>query len=164
MSLSEWWIDGDIARDAAGNLYAVWDTQGTNADGSANDIGWLSFSTDGGKHWSAALQAPADRLDAPHIMEVAGGGNGMAYVSWLSSSNPQGYALYLRAFSVTGGWLSAPFQVSTQFGDTSVWPGDTTGISTLGANQVVVSWGSATGATNKKSDIFAAAVGVSLTH
>jgi hypothetical protein len=164
MSLSEWWIDGDISRDAAGNLYAVWDTQGTNSDGSANDIGWLSYSTDGGKHWSAALQAPADRLDVPHIMEVAGGSAGIAYVSWLSSSNPQGYALYLRAFSVTGGWLSAPFQVSTEFGDTSVWPGDTTGISTLGANQVVVSWGSATGATNKKSDIFGAAVGVSLAH
>src|SRR5438270_8360848 len=33
MSLSEWWIDGDIGRDAAGNLYAVWDTQGANSDG-----------------------------------------------------------------------------------------------------------------------------------
>jgi hypothetical protein len=43
MSLSEWRIDGDIGIDAAGNLYATWDTQGTNPDGSANDIGWLSF-------------------------------------------------------------------------------------------------------------------------
>ena len=29
MSLSEWWIDGDIATDAGGNLYAVWDNQGS---------------------------------------------------------------------------------------------------------------------------------------
>src|SRR2546430_15238622 len=35
MSLAEWWIDGDIGMDSAGNLYAVWDTQG-----SGSDIGW----------------------------------------------------------------------------------------------------------------------------
>ena len=164
MSLSEWWIDGDIARDAAGNLYAAWDTQGTNADGTANDTGWLSFSTNGGRTWSAPIQAPTDTLNVPHIMEVAGGASGIAYVSWLSSSDPRGYALYLRAFSVTSGWLSRPFQVSSAFGDTSVWPGDTTGISTLGPAHVVVSWGGAAGATNKKSDIFASTVGVNLTR
>src|SRR4051794_811397 len=94
MSLSEWWIDGDIGIDAAGSLYATWDTQGTNADGSANDVGWLSFSTDGGAHWSAPVQAPADRLGVPHIMQVAGGGSGIAYVAWLSNSDPRGYGEY----------------------------------------------------------------------
>ena len=68
----EWWIDGDISIDSAGNLYATWDTQGTNPDGSANDIGWLSYSTDGGVTWSAPVQAPADQLNVPHITEVAG--------------------------------------------------------------------------------------------
>ena len=131
MSLSEWWIDGDIGIDAGGNLYASWDTQGTNPDGSANDTGWLSFSTDHGAHWSAALQAPADRLDVPHIMQVAGGGSGIAYVSWLSNSDPRGYAEYLRTFSTTRGWLSDPVRVSTEFGDPSIWPGDTSGISAL---------------------------------
>ncbi|TMC33995.1 MAG: exo-alpha-sialidase [Chloroflexi bacterium] len=155
MSLSEWWIDGGIGRDAAGNLYAVWDTQG-----SSDDVGWLSFSSDGGRSWSAPIQAPADRLNVPHLMEVAGGGSGIAYVSWLSSSDPRGYALYLRAFSVTKGWISPPFQVSTQFGDTSVWPGDTTGLSWLGGNRVVASWGSAVDAKNKKGDIYAATVTV----
>ena len=160
MSLAEWWIDTSIGRDAAGNLYAAWDTQGTNPDGSPNDIGWLSFSRDGGQHWSAAIQAPSDRLDVPHIMEVTGGGSGIAYVTWLANSDPRGYALYMRAYSITHGWLSAPFQVSTQFGDPSVWPGDTTGLSTLGANQVTVSWGSAVDAKNKKSDIYATTVSV----
>jgi len=158
MSLDEWWIDGGIGRDAAGNLYAVWDTQGMNADGSANDRGWLSFSTDGGGTWSPAIQGPPDRLAVPHLMEVAGGGAGIAYVSWLSSSDPRGYAMYIRAFSVTKGWLSAPFQVSTQFGDPSTWPGDTTGLSWLGGSRVALSWGSAADAKNKKDDIYATAV------
>jgi hypothetical protein len=158
MSLAEWWIDGAIARDAGGNLYATWDTQGTNGDGSSNDLGWLSVSTDEGQDWSAPIQAPADRLNVPHIMEVAGGAAGIAYVGWLSNSNPQGYAQYLRAFSIGRGWLSAPVQVSSQFGDSSVWPGDTFGISSLSTNQLVLSWGSAVPATGKKSDIYSATV------
>jgi hypothetical protein len=162
MSLAEWWIDGDIAMDAGGNLYATWDTQGTNGDGTSNDIGWLSYSTDHGRHWSAALQAPLDRLDAPHIMQVAGGGAGIAYVGWLTSSDPQGYAQYLRAFSLARGWLSAPVRVSTDFGNPLVWPGDTFGISTLSPTKVVLSWGSATPTSGKKSDIYAATVDVQL--
>jgi hypothetical protein len=164
MSLSEWWIDGDIGIDAGGNLYATWDTQGTNPDGSANDRGWLSFSTDHGASWSAPVQAPADSLDVPHIMQVAGGGSGIAYVSWLSTSDPRGYAEYLRTFSTTHGWLSDPIRVSTEFGDPDIWPGDTTGISTLSPNQVVLSWGSATPSTAKKSDIFSAVATVALPH
>lgn len=52
-------------------------TQGTNSDRSPSDIGWLSFSTDHGAHWSAPVQATPDQLNVPHIMEVAGGGNGI---------------------------------------------------------------------------------------
>jgi hypothetical protein len=158
MSLAEWWIDGDIAMDSGGNLYATWDTQGTS--GSRDDIGWLSFSADHGQHWSAPVQAPADRFNVPHIMEVTGGASGTVYVGWLSDSNPAGYAEYLRTFSITRGWLSAPVQVSKSFGDSSVWPGDTFGISTLAPGQVALSWGSATPATGKKSQIFATTVGV----
>jgi hypothetical protein len=161
MSLSEWWIDGDIAMDAGGNLYATWDTQGTNPDGTPNDVGWLSYSTDHGRHWSGPIQGPADRQSAPHIVEVAGGPSGIAYVGWLSDSDPRGYAQYLRTFSVTHGWLSGPFQVSTEFGDPSVWPGDTFGISTLSPSQVVLSWGGATLSSGKKSDISAAEISVS---
>src|SRR6266567_4227671 len=93
-------------------------------------------------------------------MEVTGGGPGTAYVGWLSDSNPAGYAQYLRAFSITRGWLSAPVRISNAFGDSSVWPGDTFGISTLTPGRIVLSWGSATAATGKKSQIFAAAVAV----
>jgi hypothetical protein len=163
MSLSEWWIDGDIGIDAAGNLYATWDTQGANPDGSANDIGWLSFSTDHGTNWSAPAQAPADQLNAPHIMEVTGAGPGIAYVSWLSYSNPAGYALFLRAFSVTRGWLSAPAQVSTDYGNSGVWPGDTTGLSTLTPTDIVASWGSDyADVSGNQAEIYAANIAATL--
>jgi hypothetical protein len=159
MSLSEWWIDDDIGIDDGGNLYATWDTQGTNADGSPNDIGWLSFSTNHGRTWSAPVQAPAEQSNVPHIMAVVGGTAGTAYVTWPSNSDPRGYALYLRAFSTKTGWLSAQQQISIEFGDPNVWPGDTIGLSTLSPNDVVVSWGSATPSTgNKQSQIFAAHV------
>ena len=163
MSLSEWWIDADIALDAGGNLYVTWDTQGTNPDGTPNDIGWLSYSTDGGGHWSKPIQGPTDTLAVPHIMQVTGGPAGIAYVGWLSDSNPLGYAMYLRTFAIRGGWLGPVQQVSTEFGDRWVWPGDTFGISTLSPTDVVLSWGSATPSVgNKKSDIFAAHVHIQL--
>jgi hypothetical protein len=73
---------------------------------------------------------------------VSGGGSGIAYVSWLSDSNPAGYALFLRTFSVTQGWLSGPKQISTDYGSSAVWPGDTTGLSTISPTEVVASWGS----------------------
>jgi hypothetical protein len=156
MSLAEWWIDGDIGIDAAGNLYAVWDTQG-----SGTDTGWLSYSTDHGAHWSTPVQASADTSDAPHVMEVAGDAAGTAYVSIFSGGDPRGYAESLRTFSIAKGWTTPPVQVSPDFGDTSVWPGDTFGISTLSPGRVVLSWGSATPATQKKSEIWAASVAVS---
>lgn len=162
MSLSEWWIDGDLGIDASGNLYATWDTQGTAADGTPTDTGWLSWSANGGVTWSAPVQAPADTLAAPHIMEVVGGPSGVAYVVWLSSSDPSGYALYLRTFRIGSGWLGGATRVSTDFGDPSVWPGDTVGLALLSPTKVVTAWGSAIPSGNKKSDIFAAPVGITL--
>src|SRR5262249_56329360 len=63
MSLDEWWIDGSIGRDPAGNLYAAWDTQSANGD-----VGWISFSTDGGATWSPAIHPPPDPLHGPPVI------------------------------------------------------------------------------------------------
>jgi hypothetical protein len=154
MSLAEWWIDGSLGIDQAGNLYATWDTQG-----ATEDVGWLSFSTDHGRHWSPLVRVTEDRDLAAHIMEVAGGDSGIAYVGWLSNSSAQGWAQYLRAFSISKGWLTPPILVSTQYGDPAVWPGDTFGISTLSMNRVVLSWGSGVPIQRQpKSQIFAAVV------
>jgi hypothetical protein len=51
--LPTWWIDGSLATDAGGNLYATWDTQS-----SRGDIGWLSVSRDGGR--SCPVRAARD--------------------------------------------------------------------------------------------------------
>ena len=101
----------------------------------------------------------------------AGGSPGIAYVGWLADNAAGGYAQYLRAFSITRGWLSAPVRVSNQFGDRSVWPGDTFGITTLPTPRsadgeqdgglLVVSWGSAVGDQPRpKSAIFATVVSI----
>ena len=157
MSLSEWWIDGAIANDTAGNLYVTWDTQGVTTD-----VGWLSYSADHGRTWSPPIRVTPDNDNATHIVEVAGGAPGVAYVGWLADSSPRGYAQYLRTFSITHGWLSGPRLVSAQYGDTAIWPGDTFGISTLAGNRhtVMLSWGSAVGGS-ANSEIFAAPVKVS---
>jgi hypothetical protein len=52
--------------------------------------------------------------------------------------------------------------VSTSFGDTSVWPGDTIGIATLSPTRLALAWGSAIPSGHKKSDVFATTVTVKL--
>ena len=152
MSLSEWWIDGAFSHDSGGNLYATWDTQGSE------DVGWLSFSTDHGKHWSALVRVTGSDGNAIHIMEVAGGGSGVAYVSWLTDVSGA-YQQFVRPYSITSGWLSSPILVSTQSGDVSVWPGDTTGISALSDTRIVMSWGSAVPVNNQpRAQIFTSVV------
>ena len=157
------WIDAALSIDAAGTLYATWDTQQPGGD-----IGWLAYSADHGRTWTAPRRVTTGHDSAEHIMAVAGGGAKVAYVAWLSDNAPGGYTLYLRPFSLQAGWLSAPVRVSSQFGNPRVWPGDTIGISTLpggngragtgkpGSSGVVVSWGSAIG--GQTSQIWAALV------
>ena len=160
VALPVWWIDGAIGIDAGDNLYATWDTQGKNPDNSSNDIGWFSYSADHGQHWSTPIRPVPDKLNVPHILEVAGGANGIAYVAWLSDSDSRGYALYLRTFSITKAWLTPPVRISKGFGNSSVWPGDTFGISTTNPNRLVLSWGSAV-SPDTQSNIYAVPVKVS---
>jgi len=164
MTINEWWNDLSIAADSSGDLYASWDTQG-KVGSQKTDIGWVSFSNDGGKEWSAPVQATPDQKNVPHIMEVAGAGPGEAYVAWLSSSDPRGYALYLRTFAVgvdhgAGGWISDAVRISEQFGNPNVFPGDTFGIATLSPTALVISWGSAIPGSAGNTSVFAAPVRV----
>jgi BNR/Asp-box repeat len=150
LSDTEWWIDGDLSTDRAGNLYATWDTQSASGD---SDIGWLSFSTDHGQTWSAPLRVTPDQDSAVHNVEVVGTRAGRAVVAWQADNSPQGYATYLRPFSITRGWLAPVLQVSPQFGHVKDWPGDTFGLSASGPKRVVLSWGSAVG-TSQNSEIY----------
>jgi hypothetical protein len=150
MSLAEWWIDGAIGSDTAGNLYVTWDTQGVA------DVGWLSYSTDHGRTWSLPIRVTPDNDNATHIVEAAGGPPGIAYVGWLADNSPRGYAQYLRTFSIARGWLSGPRVISRKYGNSTIWPGDTFGISTFAGNRhtVMLSWGGAVGGS-ANSEIFA---------
>ncbi len=147
MSNSEWWIDGAISADSAGNLYATWDSQV-----HGRDVGWLAYSRNRGRTWKTVRVTP-DTDNATHIVQVAGGRRGIAYVGWLADNSRHGYALYVREFSIRNGWLSPVIRVSQQYGNKAVWPGDTFGISVeqgvrtgplAGRPRLVVSWGSAT--------------------
>lgn len=152
LSVPEWWIDGDISTDAAGDLYVTWDTQT-----AAGDIGWLTYSEDGGRTWSAPLRVTPDTDSAPHIVESAGGGPGIAYIAWQTSAPARGYATYLRPFSIRHGWLGPAIKVSTAYGNATIWPGDTFGISVLPGGSISLTWGSAVG-TSKNSAIYASVV------
>jgi hypothetical protein len=161
ISDKEWWINGAIGIDGAGNLYATWDTQG------AQDIGWLSYSSDDGKTWSRPLRVTPDHDTAVHIVEVVGGKAGEADVGWLTDAPRRGYALYLRPFSISKGWLSDPGQASgAEYGDRGEWPGDTFGISYLPSpggpslqQHVHVTWGSGVHTrTTARDDIYATTV------
>lgn len=156
IALTTWWIDGDLGMDAAGNLYATWDTQTR-----AGDIGWLAYSTDHGRSWSSPRRVTADRDNATHIVQVAGAGSGVAEVAWQADNSPLGYATFVRPFSISRGWLTPTIQVSDQYGNPKIWPGDTFGLSVLpdqaSSQRVALSWGSAIDG-NQDSQIYSAVV------
>ncbi|HEV2373374.1 MAG TPA: sialidase family protein [Streptosporangiaceae bacterium] len=150
IALKEWWIDVDLSADSGGTLYAIWDTQTT-----AGDIGWLTWSSDGGTMWSTPVRVTPDNDHAVHIMEVAGGAPGTVYVGWQTDASPKGYATWERPYSVTKGWLGPAVRVSPQFGNAQAWPGDTFGIAPLpSGGKLAMSWGSAVG-TSQASEIWA---------
>jgi hypothetical protein len=152
IALPTWWIDGDLSIDSGGTLYATWDTQT-----SAGDIGYLSYSSDGGTTWSTPVRVTPDTDNAMHNVEVLGAGPGTAYVAWQTSAPSQGYATYLQTFSTSTGLAGTPTQVNTSYGNPSVWPGDTFGLATLPGGQIALSWGSANG-TSSTSEIYATVV------
>ena len=95
---------------------------------------------------------------------VAVAPDGTVYVSYLRYS-PQGYATYLRPFSIQHGWLAPVTQVSSEYGNPAIWPGDTFGISVLPdwnggglPEHVALGWGSAVGGS-QNSEIYATVVG-----
>jgi hypothetical protein len=158
LSVSAWWIDGDISADAAGNLYVTWDTQTPAGPGpAAGDVGWLTWSADGGRTWAAPLRVTPDTDNAPHIVQSAGGRAGIGYIAWQTSAPAQGYATYLRPFSIRRGWLGPAIKVSGRYGNVRIWPGDTFGIAALPDGSVSLTWGSALG-TSENSAIYASVV------
>jgi hypothetical protein len=98
-------------------------------------------------------------------VQSEGAGPGIADIAWLADNSPQGYALFLRPFSIKHGWLAPVTQVSSQYGNAAIWPGDTFGVSVprnwkgRGApDNLALSWGSAV-ASSQNSEIYTTVVG-----
>jgi len=147
ISRTTWWIDGSLAADSAGNLYAAWDTQS-----GGTDIGWLSYSTTSGRSWSPPLRVTSSSGEAANILQVLGGTAGTAYVGLLTNSSGTGYADYLRAFSIGRGWRTGLTRISGAEAKPTVWPGDTIGLAPLPGSgsgpegrMIVATWGGAVG-------------------
>lgn len=144
----EWWIDGSLAVDGAGTLYAAWDTQR-----QGGDTGWLAWSTNGGGSWSSPLRIASSRTE--HLTEVAAAGGGSVYVGWQTIVRGKGYATFLRRYTRGRGWTGRARKVSAGYGKPRVWPGDTFGLSVRNGS-AVVSWGSAN--SRPASQIYASVV------
>lgn len=149
ISLAEWWIDGSLAADPAGNLYAAWDTQS-----GPRDVAWLAWSSDHGRTWSAPMRVSAG--SGEQLVEVAAAGEKDVFVAWQAVVPRRGYATFLRRLAVGAGWTGPAVRVSTAYGRPKIWPGDTFGLSTSGGT-ALLSWGSAVGTSRRSAIWFAAA-------
>jgi BNR/Asp-box repeat len=134
IALPTWWIDGSLAVDSSGSLYATWDTQA-----GTSDTAWLARSTDGGQTWSAPLRVTSGSTG--RLIEVAAVRAGSIYVAWQTRLPRKGYATFLRRFTVGEGWTGPTKRISRKYGGKELWPGDTFGLST-GGGHAIVSWGS----------------------
>ncbi len=138
VQLQVWWIEGTLAIAHDGTLYAAWDVQTDRGD-----IGFVRYSTDNGVSWSPMIRATPDVDNAAHIMQVAPGDNGVAYVGWLSNNSTDGaWGVFVAALSTATNTVAPPVRVSSQLGDPQWWPGDTLGIAYLGRGKVSLAWGS----------------------
>jgi hypothetical protein len=87
----------------------------------------------------------------------------------VSPSDPRGWALYARTFSVSahggaGGWLSGAARLSRQFGKADNLSTDTFGIATFSTASLVFSWGSQVPGPDRNPSVFAAPVEVVPEH
>ena len=153
IALPTWWIDGSLAVDSAGTLYATWDTQS-----AAGDTGWLTWSANDGGSWAKPVRVTGSGGRAMHLMQATGAGRGLAYVGWQTSASHKGYGTYVRLFSIRKGWIGKAIRVSPLFGNAKHWPGDTIGLARpAGHRGLSVAWGSAVG-TSRFSEIWATVV------
>jgi hypothetical protein len=148
IGLEEWWIDGSLAVDRAGILYATWDTQG-----EGRDTAWLAWSTNGGKRWSSPVRVASSRTE--HLTQVAAAGRRNVYVAWQTVVRRKGYATYVRRYALGRGWTTPARKVSPAYGEPRIWPGDTFGLS-VKHGTALLSWGSAV--KSRASEIWFATV------
>ncbi len=152
-----WWIDGDIAQDNSGTLYATYDS--VNA---TEDTAWVALSRDGGASWSPSIRVNPDVNSAAHnLVDSVGGENGTVYIAWMSNASGSQRA-FEAALGGNGSTWGPVTLLSALDGIAGYWIGDTMGLSYLGGGSVAVSWTYGVDQAGfVASQIFAAVVGES---
>ncbi len=155
IALPVWWIDGSLAVDSAGDLFAAWDTQHKR-----RDTAWLAWSSDGGRRWSKPLRVTSSKRVGSskneNLIEIAAAGRRQVYVAWQTTAGGW-YSTHVRRLSIGHGWTSPALKIPNALGDPRAWPGDTFGISANSSGAAVLSWGSAQ-TDSGLPDIYAASV------
>jgi Fibronectin type III domain len=148
-----WWIDGDLARDSSGTLYASFDSRNATVD-----TAYVAVSRDDGASWSAPIRLNPDEDGAHHVLAaVAGGENGTAYLAWMSDNATGGWSTYAATLYGNGSTLSEPTLASDRYGLVGQWIGDTLGLAVLASGQIAVSWSYGVVLDNRTgSQVFAA--------
>jgi BNR/Asp-box repeat len=136
ISSSTWWIDACLAVGPKGVIYATYDSQLPS-----QDIGWLLCSTDHGKTWSHPIRITTSSTGAIHIIQVAVGPDGTAYVGWITNDSSRGWSGYISTYSIAEKELFGPVRVNTYYDLPLVWPGDTIGLVALGHDRAAMAWG-----------------------
>ncbi len=130
-----WWIDGALARDAGGTLYATYDALNGSLDSAR-----VAVSTDDGVAWTEHTVNPDHDAAAHDLVTAIGAEAGAAYVAWMSN-NTSGLWSAFEAPLWDNGTVEGPVtQVSDQLGLVGYWIGDTLGLSYLGKGRVAMSW------------------------
>src|SRR5258708_40333591 len=62
MNRTEWWIDGAMSSDLAGNLYATWDSQVRG-----RDIGWPPYFSNHRRARAMGRGTPGSAHRPPHV-------------------------------------------------------------------------------------------------
>ena len=153
---TDWWINGALSQDASGTLYATFDSPN-----ATNDTAYVALSRDQGTTWSDPVRVNPDSDPAAHIMvEAAGGGNGTAYLAWMSNNSSAGWSTFETVLSGNGSVVGPVIRISDQAGVPGYWVGDTIGVSFLGDGEVAVSWSyGVTVSSLLASQVFSATIG-----
>ncbi len=137
-SLTTWWIETTLGLSSGGTAYVSFDVETPQGD-----VGFVRYSQDNGVTWSPLIRVTPDMDGAAHIMQVAPGDNGVAYLAWLTDNATDGsWSVYAATLDTSTNTVSAPVLVSPMPGSPFFWPGDTIGMAYLGGGAVSISWGS----------------------
>jgi hypothetical protein len=132
---SESWLDGHLAVSSGGIYYAAYDSQAPGGD-----LGWLVYSTNGGRSWSTPVEVTTNTT-AAHLMAVVAGPASVAYVGWAANDSSLGWSGWVAKFAVATHYLSPAVRVNSLYSLPGSYIGDTVAETYVGHSTVSMAWG-----------------------